>query len=192
MAAGVITLVPAKTRRRKGESVFIPILPQARAVLESRNKNDKYVFPVLCEEYTRDNSIISKRIQATFAKAKIETQRKDVEGRAICEVGGHSMRHTFNTVARWAGLPDALIQKITGHSSARMTDHYSQFDRALVSKLAKSFESLPTGKGKLALPADTEAAPAREPLPSWALKLVEKLTAKNVKKIQSKLLAKPN
>lgn len=87
MAAGIIELVPAKSRRRKGEAVYIPILPQARAVLESRPGRKGFV------------------------------------------------------------LPDALIQKITGHSSARMVDHYTAFDRALASRLSHGFAALPTGDG---------------------------------------------
>lgn len=186
LAAGIIELVPAKTRRRKGESVFIPILPQARAVLESRQGRKGFVLPAMAERYAHDSASISKVIQATFEQAGIQTKRKNGDGRAIVETGAHSMRHAFVTLARWAGLPDALIQKITGHSSARMTDHYSQFDRALVSRLSHGFAALPTGDGgPLALPAHVEA---REPLPAWARELVEGMNGRNWKKVRTELL----
>jgi integrase len=191
LAAGIIELVPAKTRRRKGESVFIPILPQARAVLESRLGRKGYVLPVMAERYERDSASVSKVIQATFERAGIQTTRENSGGRAIVEYGAHSMRHCFVTLARWAGLPDALIQKITGHSSAKMTDHYSQFDKAIVSRLSHGFAALQTGGGgALALPAHDATPPHREPLPPWARDLVESLTTRNVRVVKAELLAR--
>ena len=180
-AAGIIELVPAKTRRRKGESVFIPILPQARAVLESRKGRKGFVLPDIAERYARDPSGITKAIQATFERAGIQTKRDNGNGRAIVEYGAHSLRHAFVTLARWAGLPDALIQKITGHSSARMVDHYTAFDKAIVSRLSHGFAALPTGDGgPLALPAHANTD-HRDPLPFWARELVEKLPDSDIK-----------
>ncbi len=37
----------------------------------------------------------------------------------------HDLRHTFNTNARKAGIPDKLIMKITGHSTREMFDRYN-------------------------------------------------------------------
>jgi hypothetical protein len=85
MAAGIIELVPAKTRRRKGEAVYIPILPQARAVLESRPGRKGYVLPDMAERYERDSASVSKAIQATFERAGIQTRRDNGRGRAIVE-----------------------------------------------------------------------------------------------------------
>ncbi|MBU0676918.1 MAG: site-specific integrase [Verrucomicrobia bacterium] len=185
--AGIIELVPRKTRRRKGEPVFIPILPQAREVLERRTRKGSYVFPELHAAYQRDNSAISKQIQKRFTETKLVTTRTNGTGRAIVEVGAHSLRHTFNTIARWAGLPDALIRKITGHTSARMTDHYTQFDKAMVSRLSASFHALPTGNGNaLALPEHDREQ--REPLPPWATELVQKMNGKNWRKVRDELM----
>ncbi len=40
-------------------------------------------------------------------------------------VSFHSWRHFFNTRLRAAGITDAKIQKVTGHKTQAMTEHYS-------------------------------------------------------------------
>jgi len=205
--AGVIEIYPQKTRRRKPEPVFVPILPHARAVLESRQKRKGLVFPGLAADYDRDNgSALTKRIQATIGKAGLDTHQdgtgfETVENgkgktvkvhtgkRAIVEIGAHSLRHTFNTLARAAGIPDAMVKKITGHTTDAMTDHYTQFDKALVAKLSDRFSSLPpVSDGKLALPRATSPTPPREPLPEWAMELVFAMDDTNWESTKTQLL----
>lgn len=205
--AGVIELYPQKTRRRKPEPVFIPILPHARNILEANQRRKGYIFPELVKAYDKDNgSGLTKQIQKTIQDAGIDTHKEgtgfevvtDEEGkqhkqftgrRAVVEIGAHSLRHTFNTLARAAGIPDAMVKKITGHTTDSMTDHYTQFDKALVAKLAQSLDALPAANGdKLALPEEVTADERREPLPAWARKLIESLTVENLLTTKAVLL----
>jgi len=205
--AGVIELYPQKMRRRKPESVFIPILPHARNTLEAKISRKGYVFPKLVEAYEKDNgSTLTKQIQKTIQDAGIDTHKEgtgfvtvtDKDGkehrqftgrRAVVEIGAHSLRHTFNTLARASGIPDAMVKKITGHTTHAMTDHYTQFDKALVAKLAQSLDALPAVNGsKLALPETAVANEQREPLPEWARKLIESLTIENLPVAKAMLL----
>ena len=39
----------------------------------------------------------------------------------------HSHRHFLNTALRTAKVPDPIVQKVTGHRTQEMTDHYSHF-----------------------------------------------------------------
>jgi integrase len=39
----------------------------------------------------------------------------------------HSHRHFLNTALRSARVPDALVQRVTGHATQEMTEHYSHF-----------------------------------------------------------------
>lgn len=187
LPAGVLELPPRKTKRRKLETIFVPILPHARAILESIGKRSAYVFPALVAEYDKDGgAALSKRIQATIEGAGIQTTRPpDNGGRAIVVVGVHSFRHTFNTLARAAGIPDAVVKKITGHTGTAMTDHYTQFDRALVAKMAQVFETLPTASARLEL---AQPAEAREPLPQWATVLLKTMSAENWQELRGELL----
>jgi|LGOV01.1.fsa_nt_gb integrase len=40
----------------------------------------------------------------------------------------HDLRHTFNTYARKAGVPESVIMEITGHSTREMFDRYNTVD----------------------------------------------------------------
>ena len=40
----------------------------------------------------------------------------------------HAWRHFFNTLLRMSNVADSKVQKITGHRSMSMTDHYTHFD----------------------------------------------------------------
>ncbi len=170
----VITLVPKKTSKRSGKAVYIPLLPQLRQELEGRKQRGRYVMSHLVEQYDRDSSSVSKNIKEIFDDAKIQTA-KDTEletGRVITDVGAHSLRHTFVTVARAAGLPDPFIRQITGHSSQEMVDHYTQFSEEMVAALAgKLLGTAGTQKG---LPAPSKALPApfsetvKDPTFLWA------------------------
>ena len=46
----------------------------------------------------------------------------------IVRVGFHSLRHSFVSLCAKAKTPLHIIQKIVGHSSPAMTDHYTHSD----------------------------------------------------------------
>lgn len=199
---GVISLVPTKTRRRNGKTVFIPVLPQTRAILEARSRDTALVFPELSEVFDRDRgAALTKQIKKVVEDAGfnpheegtgfIETTDEDGNTvkehsgkRAIVRVSAHSLRHTFTTIARAAGIPDAIIRSIVGHTTEAMTEHYTAFDKAIVKELSSRFEALPAGQYQL----EAENPDTREPLPEWARELVATLTTKNVKTIKAELL----
>ena len=183
--AGVLEVYPQKTKRRKPEPVFVPVLPQARGIFESIDKKRGYVFPELVKIYDRDRgSTLVKHIRKIILDADIQTRNDKTHGRAIVEVGAHSFRHTFNTLARGAGIPDAMIKKITGHISDEMTDHYTQFTKAIVSKLAANFATLPQAE-TLTLPERVEH---REPLPLWAREIINNMNMNNWTDVKTELL----
>ena len=197
---GIIQLVPGKTARRKGETVVIPILPQARAVLESLPKKSRYVLPAIAKLYQQNRgAALSKEIQQVYENAGFVTSVAGSHGgRKLVKYGAHSARHAFVTIARAAGLPDALIQRVTGHSSSIMVNHYTHFDKALVSKLTKSFEVLPTGSAPLALPAPAAeiAAPKNDKtagdsgkIAAEVQRLTMALTVENIEATRTALLA---
>jgi len=49
----------------------------------------------------------------------------------------HDLRHTFNTNARKAGIPESVIMKITGHSTREMFDRYNSVDKKDMENAAK-------------------------------------------------------
>lgn len=134
---GVIMLAPRKTARRSGKVVYIPLMPDARKVLEGRIRfpEDLYVIPEIKSSYDKNAAALTVRIKKVFSKAGLITTRKGNSVRARTVHGAHSLRHTFVTIARSSGLPDAFIQSITGHMTNAMVDHYTHFN----GKLAAAF-----------------------------------------------------
>jgi integrase len=79
------------------------------------------------------NAYVNMRAEADpktrdLTKEELKTYRKNLlDGLKERGVGFHSWRHKLNTVLRAAGVPDAKIRLLTGHTTARMTDWYTQF-----------------------------------------------------------------
>lgn len=181
----VITLYPGKTARRTGRAVHIPIFPALMDVLNRRHAAmphttaAAYVFPALVEEYDRDLSSVSKRIQAILEKAGLKvTEERTGLKRAVVLYGAHSFRHLFVTAAASAGIPPAVIRSITGHSSEAMSEHYQQFDARLSGEFAKRL----TGKKPAALKA------GRAPMPGWTRKGLKSMTPENWQSVRAELL----
>ena len=182
LAKGTISIIPQKTARRTGRQVYIPLLPQLRQELESKIKSGKYILPELVNLYDRDaGSSLSKSMKDIFQAAGIETQ---IEGgkKSITKVGAHSFRHSFVTIARSAGIPDAMIRTITGHESLEMVDHYTQFTPETVSKLADSLSGQQTTEHKSLQAPDTSTEGNR------IKSLLTEMTDENWKNKRSKIL----
>jgi len=186
----IIKLIPQKTSKRTGTAVYIPLFTQLEMELTKRKKTGRYVLPKLVAQYNHDASSVSKQIKAIFTEAGIKTA-KDTEletDRVVTDVGAHSLRHTFVTIARAAGLPDPFIRQITGHSSQEMVDHYTQFSEEMVAALAGKL--LGTAGAQKALPAPSKALPApfsetvKEPVPAWV-----KAKVKDITKLAGKIKA---
>jgi integrase len=187
----IITLVPKKTERRNGAHIYVPMMPQVLDVLNRRQSgqvlNPKaYVFPTLAAVYERAPSVLSKQIRGVFESAGLETsEKRQGRRRAVVRYGCHSLRHTFITVAAAAGLPDALIRSITGHSSDRMAQHYQQFSAAIVSDAATRIQGNGTPQ---ALPEPYDAAQRQlDALRGHILALAEQLTVDNIEEIRTQL-----
>ena len=148
IGAGIIQLVPTKTRRHAhGRPITIPIhqtLGQALlagAECEVRGAENGYadashcalgtshfsgpVLPMISELYRTARWRVSDRTSAIFRRANIKTSVR-IEGRhnLVPEATFHSLRHTFVSLAANAGVPLHVVQSIVGHESTAMTRHY--------------------------------------------------------------------
>jgi integrase len=54
----------------------------------------------------------------------------------------HSHRHFLNTLLRTARVPDPLVQRVTGHRTQDMTEHYSHFALEDLGAVAKVQENI--------------------------------------------------
>ncbi len=51
----------------------------------------------------------------------------DEDQRQARRITFHSHRHFLNTALRSARVADPLVQRVTGHATQEMTEHYSHF-----------------------------------------------------------------
>ncbi|MDZ8120229.1 tyrosine-type recombinase/integrase [Pontiella agarivorans] len=171
-------MTPVKTER-KGKEVFIPLLPQLQAELDSIARYDDYVLPDLVASYNRDRSEVSRRMRKVFDAAGLAAHKDlNLTGqKAIVETGAHSLRHSFITIARLAGVPDTIIKQITAHQTIQMTDHYDQsFNEETVSKLADGLHMPELSGG------------GRIPVPAWVMEKLRAMNSDNWESIRCELV----
>ena len=128
LAAGVLRVVPRKTRRYlAGRPVVIPLHAELAAELAAVPPAERggCVLPAIASDYGLRRWALSRALSGIFAEAGIETSVA-VEGRSRRAPSAtfHSLRHTFVSVAVNAGIPLATVQAIVGHKSTAMTRHY--------------------------------------------------------------------
>ena len=144
LSAGIIQLVPQKTRRHHGRIVTIPIHPALRAAFEGtpEGERDGYVLKTLAAYYMQTKWKVGYELGRIFHAAGIVTSVY-IEGRRTRtpEATFHSLRHTFVSLAANAGVPLHVVQSIVGHESTAMTRHYYHENLAA---LQSAVAALPT------------------------------------------------
>ncbi len=150
LAGGFIRITPEKTKRHK-IAVSIPILPPLaealRAARESGGDAGGYVMPELAELYQQSGGkYLSNRLKTVFKHAGITTA-VEAEGRArkVTDFGFHSLRHTFVSMAARAGIRQAVVQSIVGHTNAAMTAHYTHTNEADLRAAMAAFPAIVAG-----------------------------------------------
>jgi integrase len=204
LARGIIRRIPNKTSR-KGKPVVIGIPPALHERLTAipAKRRTGYVLPTMATRYHRDPTTITNEVREHIIECGIDvhapgtgeqikrkddgTPEREDDGKgkvitvatgkaAVVDVGFHSLRHTWVSLHAMAGTPGAVIQASVGHSNPAMTAHYTHVNEVTARDVARS---LPQFGG-------TEIH--REPLPTWAVKLIESMTEKNLKTVKAELL----
>jgi len=143
---GFIVTTPRKTARH-GTMARIPIAPALAGMLAetpgAARRGD--VLPELAAEYRRCPKLVSKRVQRVFTAAGIETH-SDATGRMRegVDVGFHSLRHTFVSLAGNAGVPLSIVQRIVGHTKPSMTGRYFHESDAALSGVVAALPDVVT------------------------------------------------
>ncbi len=135
LEAGFVRVRPHKTG---GEKVQIPIFPRLRKILDACPTRGKYMFPEPAKIYLaeKDNkNFFTLRLKKILAQAGIDYDaRNDFKSehkrlRKASQSGWHAFKATFVTVARDAGVPHDLLQKVVGNDTLRLViDTYYQPD----------------------------------------------------------------
>ncbi|MFZ9960096.1 MAG: tyrosine-type recombinase/integrase [Candidatus Limnocylindrus sp.] len=154
--AKTITLIPSKTKKKKRQ-VSIPIQPDLLAYLlaapVAEDSPDAPVFPKLSKTPTQSRDGLSAQFVAIMESAGVDRGRpsreEDAEkgkGRITWQRGFHSLRHTFATWLRSAGVSEEDRMALTGHSTRDSHAIYSHADDSALRDAIAKLPSLKTSK----------------------------------------------
>lgn len=121
--------------------VHIPLFPVTRALLE------KYGGSITPPPYIRCNEalkVIAREAGFTDTVQRIERRAGtavQVQKLRWQMFTTHSARATFNSALRATGMPDHLIQEITGHNSGSKKNMTSHYDRRNFEQKAEQMET---------------------------------------------------
>jgi integrase len=148
-----ISLIPSKTKKKKRE-VRIPIQPDLLSYLLAApvtdDSPDAPVFPTLAGLNIGDRTGLSQTFNKIMATAGVDRGKpsRQIEegaergaGRVTWERGFHSLRHTFTTWLRTAGVSEEDRMALTGHSTRDSHAIYSHADEEV---LRNAIEKLPS------------------------------------------------
>ena len=127
-----ITWTPIKTRRHMPNPLEIPIAPPLKSLLTkvlnwSKIGSESAKDEPLWEDYKSRyyNDTLARWFKRTLNKAGLKSSIKDESNHTHVLTGFHITRLAFVTIASKYMSP-LLVQKIVGHSSMEMTEHYCQ------------------------------------------------------------------
>jgi integrase len=184
MVKRTIRYIPRKLSHGNDPTTLeIPMHPELYGVLAETpaKKRKGAILPTMASLYEgKGPYAVSKIVQDHFKDCGLTTTRKAKGNgtRRLVSRGFHSLRHTAVSVMRNSGAALPTSQAVVGHSSPEIHDLYTHAD---TEALQRAIYALPSITGQ-------EVAEQREPLPEWAVELVESLTTKNVKTIKAELL----
>lgn len=154
LAGKKIILIPSKTKKKKRE-VCIPIQPDLLAYLENltihSDNPDAPVFPELSKTSIGSRAGLSQTfnkimIVAGVDRGKpsrvIEEGQDKGKGRITYERGFHSLRHTFTSWLRQAGVSEEDRMALTGHSTRESHAIYSHHDEAALREAVAKLPSI--------------------------------------------------
>ncbi len=108
-----------ETKTYRSREIPIPAT-FARRLYAQNGHDDEFVFSIGDPHKPLRRSCILDNLRSALERMGVPKAVQDSRG--ICF---HSWRHYLNTRLRESGLPDAITQQITGHSTMEMTEHYS-------------------------------------------------------------------
>ena len=126
-----------KEDTKDAEDRYVPICDELLTIIRSIPVSEEgWVFTFRAQPV----SDIRTGLQLACEKSGIAYGLRTPEGFVF-----HDLRHTFNTNARKAGVPESVIMKITGHSTREMFDRYNTVDLDDLQVAAKSVGSFLNG-----------------------------------------------
>ncbi len=117
-----------KAGTKTGPGRLVPLPAVTARHLRELIASSPYQEPDDLVFYGRDRKTpLSPRFILDGFYSALDAIKIDGEKRQDRRITFHSHRHFLNTALRAARVPDPLVQRVTGHATQEMTEHYSHF-----------------------------------------------------------------
>ena len=114
----------------------LDILTELKRTNPYGGEQEDFVFP----NVLRDKPLAAITLKRGFERI-MDAIGIDKNARAKRKLSFHSMRHSFVTRAREAGLSDFIVAALSGHKTSQMTEHYSHQTMTAVESARGSLEA---------------------------------------------------
>jgi integrase len=117
-----------KEGTKTGVGRIVPLPKRTSAQLAALIESSPYQEPTDLVFYGKDRQtplsprIILAGLYGAFERIGVTSPEREKR-----RITFHSHRHFLNTLLRTARVPDPLVQRVTGHRTQEMTEHYSHF-----------------------------------------------------------------
>lgn len=184
---GIILRVANKTSRRNPKPVTVPLVPELRTMLVRLKQTNPgpYVVPRIARLAREDYRALIHSIQEHFASCGIKTDGEkgaDRQRKPVL-VGFHSLRHSFVSICRMAGVSLAVVESVVGHSNPAMTRHYTHVGIEAATRAVQALPQVMTDA-----PAGTDDPDVGALLTKVRL-MIESQQAKNWRDVKASVLA---
>ena len=139
--------------RKDNDDIELPLMTRARAIYmkyrDLPNEND-LLFPRLTNQsYNRNLKKIGKLadIKNDYRNTKCVLGEQTPDPKHRSDIESHDARHTFIVLALSFGIPPAIVQKITGHSSYNAMKPYVNITDDAVVNAMKQIDNRLAGDG---------------------------------------------
>jgi integrase len=141
-------LLKVKTRKT-GKTVVIPLASELADWLKSQPLGiaKAPVFKSIHGKRGTGRNGLSMQFKKIMEQAGIKgrvLRSGEGKGRNTSSLSFHSLRHSFNSALANAGVSQEVRQKLTGHASAAMNDHYTHHE---IDILKAAMAKMPAIKG---------------------------------------------
>ena len=161
-----ITAVPRKTaRHNNNKTIRISIAEALYNMLAATPEGERegFVLPELSAQYLKSNDNVTDMIQSLFKSCGLQIHKpgtgeesRDASGkirkRAVLQYGYHSLRHTFVTLQKEAGTPQAVVQEIVGHNTDAMSKRYTHIGDEALKRAAQQIPMIGSTEGAISTP----------------------------------------
>jgi integrase len=137
LQAETLTFVAAKTSKTTSLPLLRPVL-DALEELPTADTLDAPVFPTVAKKNRTTRSNEFRTILASVGLARPYKDKGDGSGRRQqSELSFHSLRHTFTSNLKAAGVSDSVAMAIVGHDSPAVSAQYTHLDLATMKAAMK-------------------------------------------------------